>query len=106
MLLNHMIQVVLSLAVSMLSAWAPLMFYSTSPDNEPVAVRHVEGLVHGFLVLRTLEGKFLAEGDLIQIADGDRVTSKLSAALRVAKIPTTLCIEPPQQLVLGCATVF
>src|ERR1700730_15031943 len=77
MLLNHMIQVVLSLAVSMLSAWAPLMFYSTSPDNEPVAVRHVEGLVHGFLVLRTLEGKFLAEGDLIQTADGDRVTSKL-----------------------------
>jgi len=77
MLLNHMIQVVLSLAVSMLSAWAPFMFYSTSPDNEPVAVRHVEGLVHGFLVLRTLEGKVLAEGDLIQTADGDRVTSKL-----------------------------
>jgi len=36
----------------------------------PVAVRHVEGLVHGFLVLRTLEGKVLAEGDLFRPAVG------------------------------------
>ena len=44
---------------------------------EPVAVRHVEGLVHGFLVLRTLEGVVLASGDLMQSADGDRVTIRL-----------------------------
>jgi|SRR5712692_1072400 hypothetical protein len=43
----------------------------------PVAVRHTEGLVHGFLVLRTLEGSTLADGDLIQVARGDRVTSRL-----------------------------
>jgi hypothetical protein len=43
----------------------------------PVAVRHTEGLVHGFLVLRTLEGKILADGDLIQVARGDRVRSQL-----------------------------
>src|SRR2546427_6100059 len=43
----------------------------------PVAVRHTEGLVHGFLVLRTLEGAILADGDLIQVARGDRVTSRL-----------------------------
>jgi hypothetical protein len=43
----------------------------------PVAVRHTEGLVHGFLVLRTLEGNILADGDLIQVARGDRVTSRL-----------------------------
>ena len=43
----------------------------------PVAVRHLEGLVHGFLVLRTLEGDTLADGDLIQVAHGDRVTSRL-----------------------------
>jgi hypothetical protein len=43
----------------------------------PVAVRHLEGLVHGFLVLRTLEGDILADGDLIQVAYGDRVTSRL-----------------------------
>ena len=43
----------------------------------PVAVRHTEGLVHGFLVLRTLAGETLADGDLTQIARGDRVTSQL-----------------------------
>jgi hypothetical protein len=43
----------------------------------PVAVRHTEGLVHGFLVLRTLAGDTLADGDLIQIARGYRVTNRL-----------------------------
>lgn len=43
----------------------------------PVAVRHTEGAVHGFLVLRTLEGNALADGDLIQVARADRVTSQL-----------------------------
>ncbi len=42
-----------------------------------IEVRHTEGLVRGFLALRTLEGKFLADGDLIQNAQGDRVTSRL-----------------------------
>jgi hypothetical protein len=44
---------------------------------ELVAVRHVEGAVHGFLALRALDGRTLADGDLIQSARGDRVTSRL-----------------------------
>lgn len=44
---------------------------------ELVAVRHIEGVVHGFLILRTAEGEALADGDLIQFARGDRVTSRL-----------------------------
>lgn len=44
---------------------------------EPVAVRHAEGLVRGFLVLRSHDGAFLASGDLIQTSRGDRVTSRL-----------------------------
>ncbi len=44
---------------------------------EPVAVRQMEGSVHGFLVLRTLQGEELANGDLLQSADGDRVTCRL-----------------------------
>src|SRR5213083_1463223 len=44
---------------------------------EPVAVRQAEGLVHGFLVLRSPEGALLASGDLIQTARGNRVTSRL-----------------------------
>src|ERR1051326_9467219 len=42
-----------------------------------VAVRHQEGLVHGFLALRTLEGETLADGDLMQTARSGRVTSRL-----------------------------
>jgi hypothetical protein len=45
---------------------------------EPVAVRHTEGIVHGFLTLRTLEGDTIASGDLIQLARGARVTSRLT----------------------------
>src|SRR2546430_17127040 len=44
---------------------------------EQVPVRHMEGLMHGFLALRTLDGKRLADGEMTQIAEGDRVTSRL-----------------------------
>ncbi len=50
---------------------------ATISSADPVAVRHVEGLVHGFLSLRSLDGKLLASGDLIQNARGDRVTTRL-----------------------------
>ena len=43
----------------------------------PVKVQHREGLVHGFLTLRTLDGNLVADGDLIQNVRGDRVTSRL-----------------------------
>jgi hypothetical protein len=45
--------------------------------GQTVAVRHAEGLVHGFLILRTLDGTPLADGDLIQTSHGDRVTTRL-----------------------------
>ncbi len=54
-----------------------MLFGPDALAEGPVAVRHTEGLVHGFLVLRTLEGKTLADGDLIQVTRGDRVTSQL-----------------------------
>jgi hypothetical protein len=44
---------------------------------QSVPVRYTEGSLHGFLVVRTLEGKVLADGDIIQTASGDRVTTKL-----------------------------
>jgi len=44
---------------------------------EPVPTRHTEGLVHGFLVLRTLDGDTIANGDLSQVVHGDRVTNRL-----------------------------
>jgi hypothetical protein len=42
-----------------------------------VQVRHSEGIVHGFLALRAPDGALIANGDLIQLAQGDRVTSRL-----------------------------
>ena len=45
--------------------------------SEPVAVRHAEGLLHGFLTLRSLDGRSLAEGELLQTSRGDVVTSEL-----------------------------
>jgi hypothetical protein len=44
---------------------------------DPVAVRHSEGIVHGFLIMRAADGTFLADGDLIQTSRGDRVTARL-----------------------------
>jgi hypothetical protein len=37
----------------------------------------MEGTVHGFLVLRSTEGRVLAVGDLFQVVRRDRVTSRL-----------------------------
>jgi hypothetical protein len=49
----------------------------TTAGGEPVSVRYTEGIVHGFLALRSLDGKTLAEGDLIQTADGPLVTARV-----------------------------
>jgi hypothetical protein len=46
-------------------------------EAEQIPVRYKEGTVHGFLVLRTQEGKQLAAGDLIQVVRGDRLISEL-----------------------------
>ena len=49
---------------------------------EQVAVLHSEGLIHGFLVLRTLEGKTLADGEIEQVAEGNLVQSHLAFHFR------------------------
>src|SRR5436309_14890147 len=44
---------------------------------EMIPVRHTEGLIHGFLLVLTFEGKALADGQMTQDAQGDRVTNAL-----------------------------
>jgi len=44
----------------------------------PVAVRYKEGLIHGFLVLSTLDGVAIAAGDMTQVARGDQVTTQVA----------------------------
>ena len=58
---------------------SPILVSLTAPRAIPatVPVRYAEGLVHGFLVLRTLEGDTIADGDLSQVAQGDKVTSRV-----------------------------
>ena len=42
--------------------WTALLALPAHVCAEPVAVRYSEGLVHGFLVLRALNGQILADG--------------------------------------------
>jgi hypothetical protein len=65
-----------------LSAFILGLLGSQILHGEPVPVRHMEGLVHGFLVLRTLDGNAIADGDLIQTVRGSRVTARLAFRFR------------------------
>ena len=54
-----------------------LLFPAFALPQSPIAVLHTEGLVHGFLVLSTLDGEFLADGEVTQLPHGDQITSHL-----------------------------
>jgi hypothetical protein len=56
---------------------AVVVFSATRSVRAQVAVRHAEGVVHGFLVLRDTDGKALADGDLLQTSRGTLVTSRV-----------------------------
>jgi hypothetical protein len=59
-------------------AWAALSrFQGASLPAQPVAVRQMEGEVHGFLVLRTLDGDIIADGDSTQVTHGREVTNRM-----------------------------
>jgi hypothetical protein len=45
---------------------------------DPVPVRHVQGYIHGFIVLKDLNDKILASGDVTQNPTGNRVTTIMS----------------------------
>ena len=55
-----------------------ILFTPLQPSAETIAVRHVQGSGHGFLVLRTLEGSLIATGDLTQmVTGGNRIKTHL-----------------------------
>ena len=66
-----------ALSVRTAAVACALMLLSGSAVAEPVTVRYREGVVRGFLALTTVDGDRLADGDLIQVARGDRVTTRL-----------------------------
>lgn len=51
---------------------------ATSAQAEPVRVAFQEGVTRAFPVVRSLTGQKLAQGDLIQVARGDRVDSRMT----------------------------
>jgi hypothetical protein len=61
-----------------LLGWATAIACTQVAFAEPVRVRNQEGLIHGFLTVRTLDGALVANGDLIQRAVGARVTMRLT----------------------------
>ena len=67
--------VVRSVAVVVICA---CLLPGASVSAAPVAVHYKEGLLHGFLVLSTLDGTPVAEGDLTQVPHGNQITSRLT----------------------------
>jgi hypothetical protein len=65
--------------VAILSGLFALIAILTAPAAfaELVAVDHLEGGSHGFLTLTALDGTPLADGEVTQIADNDKVTGHL-----------------------------
>jgi hypothetical protein len=61
------------LAVATLSAQG-----SSRVEPNGIAVRFAEGTVRGFLDLRTASGTFLANGDLVQLARGGGIESRMT----------------------------
>src|SRR5882724_2923450 len=49
----------------------------TALPAESVPVHYREGVSHGFLVVRTQDGKSIADGESTQVAQGDRVTHRM-----------------------------
>jgi len=65
------------IAVRLLFLLGCLLLQSTTSPAETVAVRYREGVAHGFLVLRTQDGKSIADGESTQITQGNRVTTRV-----------------------------
>jgi len=79
----HCLRVKVPRSGSQLRVLAILLVYAAMLQpkallGDTIPVRHTEGLMHGFLVLRSLDGKALADGQLTQDAKGDRVTNRLT----------------------------
>lgn len=55
-----------------------VLLLASTVSADQVPVRHTEGRIHGFLVLRDLQDNILASGELTQLANGVRVTNELA----------------------------
>lgn len=61
----------------LIAAALALLLPAPSAFADPVTVRYPEGTVHGFLTARSLDGRTLAAGDLLQTVKSGLVTARL-----------------------------
>jgi len=54
-----------------------ILFQLSPLSAETIPVRYPEATAHGFLALRTMEGKLLASGDLTEVLHGNQVVAHL-----------------------------
>jgi hypothetical protein len=58
-----------------------LLFFALTASRftpaQPISARHKEGSIHGFLLVKSAQGKVIGVGDLVQVAEDDRVHSRL-----------------------------
>jgi hypothetical protein len=59
---------------------------TVTASADPVPVRRSQGSFHGFLLLKTEEGKTIANGDLVQVGHGDRLTAHITYHFRDGSI--------------------
>ena len=69
----------LAVLCAILSTSSPATAQRSPPLASPagVAVRHIEGTVHGFLRLSAEDGSFLADGDLLQVVRNGIIDSRM-----------------------------
>jgi hypothetical protein len=60
-----------------LLACLPALLWAHVAIAEPIAVRFVEGVSHGFLTLRTVDAAQIASGDLLQFARRGEIESRM-----------------------------
>ncbi len=66
-----------TLLITLLFCAAQLAAPAPAPAPAPIPVRFQNGTIHGFLELRSDDGKVIASGDLVQVASGGTVTGRL-----------------------------
>jgi hypothetical protein len=54
------------------------MTVGTAALAEPISVRHIQRPMHRFMVTRSEDGKTIASGEFLQVAQGDEVTMRLT----------------------------
>jgi len=73
--------------------------FSSVCRAEPIPVRYAQGSSHGFLALKTLEGRIIAVGESTQTVRGDRVTSRLIFRFRDGSIDDDVTVFTQREVV-------